>query len=421
MTTDPTATGGTTGATAATTTRDRGEDASATTGPATAPTTGPDGATRSGATAATPTSVPPRTGVRRSWVAPAVVGVVLVVFAGLLPLLNISVPGVLPGPTYLPGALGLLALCFLYAALALSYHLVYGVAGMLSFGHALYFGAGAYGLALLLKYEIDFAVAIVLVVLGVAVLAHVVGAVSLRVAGVSFAMVTLAFAQAGNVAVRRGSAITGGEEGLRLETADVPDLLVGVLNTKHMFWLALAILVLVYVVVTWFQSSRAGHVVEATRENETRVRVMGQGPYPIRVLTFGLAGVLAAIVGMAYVLLQSTATPHTTSADMTISVLIMVVLGGVGSRWGAITGAIVYTLLVSRLSTLAATESIQSLPAWLEIPLSEPNFILGALFILVVLFTPGGIAGGLTRLWARLTGRRTGGARASRARLEDVA
>ncbi|MGO1583039.1 MAG: branched-chain amino acid ABC transporter permease [Actinomycetaceae bacterium] len=321
----------------------------------------------------------------------------------------------------MPGALGLLALCFLYAALALTYHLVYGVAGMLSFGHALYFGAGAYGLALLLKYEVNFYLAIVLVVLAVAVIAHLVGAISLRVAGVSFAMVTLAFAQSGNVAVRRGSQVTGGEEGLRLTSDGVPDALVGVVNTKHLFWLALAILVLIYVVVTWFQSSRAGHVVEATRENETRVRVMGQGPYPIRVLTFGLAGALASIVGMAYVLLQSTATPHTTSADMTISILIMVVLGGVGSRWGAVVGAIIYTLLVNRLSTLAATDAIASLPEWLRIPLSEPNFILGALFVLVVIFTPGGIAGGLTRLFATVTGRSAGGRRAARARLEDVA
>lgn len=395
---------------------------------ATGPTSGraDDGAVPASAgpsgTGASAATAPARPGLLRPGrVVPALVGVVLVVFAALLPLLNLSLPGVLPGPTYMPGALGLLALCFLYAALALTYHLVYGVAGMLSFGHALYFGAGAYGLALLLKYEVNFYLAIVLVVLAVAVIAHLVGAISLRVAGVSFAMVTLAFAQSGNVAVRRGSQVTGGEEGLRLTSDGVPDALVGVVNTKHLFWLALAILVLIYVVVTWFQSSRAGHVVEATRENETRVRVMGQGPYPIRVLTFGLAGALASIVGMAYVLLQSTATPHTTSADMTISILIMVVLGGVGSRWGAVVGAIIYTLLVNRLSTLAATDAIASLPEWLRIPLSEPNFILGALFVLVVIFTPGGIAGGLTRLFATVTGRSAGGRRAARARLEDVA
>jgi len=77
---------------------------------------------------------------------------------------------------------------------------------------------------------------------------------------------------------------------------------------------------------------------------------------------------------------------------------VIVVLGGVGSRWGAIVGALVYTLLDQRLTALASSEWIESLPAVLRIPLSEPLFILGTLFILVVLFLPGGIAGAVRRI-----------------------
>ena len=79
------------------------------------------------------------------------VGAAIVLVAALLPLLNITIPGVLPGPTYTPGALSVMAYAMLIAALALSYHLIFGVAGMLSFGHAMFFAAGAYGLGILLK------------------------------------------------------------------------------------------------------------------------------------------------------------------------------------------------------------------------------------------------------------------------------
>ncbi len=101
---------------------------------------------------------------------------------------------------------------------------------------------------------------------------------------------------------------------------------------------------------------------------------------------------------MLHLLLQSGTTPRATSADFTLTILVIVVLGGVGSRWGAIVGGIIYTLLDQRLTALAASDAIAGLPAILRIPLSEPLFILGTLFILVVLFLPGGIAGAVRRL-----------------------
>ncbi|GAA1645013.1 branched-chain amino acid ABC transporter permease [Georgenia ruanii] len=382
--------------------------------------------TRAPEAAAVRAPAPPARPRRR--LAPWVGGAVAVVVLFSLPLLNIPLPGVLPGPTYTPGSLHLMALCLLFAALALSYHLLYGVAGMLSFGHALYFAAGAYGLGILLKHtELGLLQAAALVLVGAIVLAHVVGAVSLRVTGVSFAMVTLAFAQAGNVLARRNTwGLTGGEEGVGLRTTNVPDALVGVVNTRTIYWVALGVLVLVYVVVTWVQRSRAGHVVEATRENEMRVRVIGQQPYLIRLLTFVIAAGLAAVIGMAYLVLQSQAVPQISSADFTITVLVMVVLGGVGSRWGAVVGAVVYTLLDQRLGVFASSDLVAGLPAVLRVPLSEPLFILGVLFILVVLFLPGGIAGAVERLRTRGGPRRASGARestttAQRRRLEELA
>ena len=355
--------------------------------------------------------------------APYLVGAGLVVLIACLPLLNISIPGVLPGATYTPGTMHLIALCMIYAAVALTYHLVYGVAGMLSFGHALYFAAGAYGLAVVLqRSELQLLVAGCLVLVGVLALATLVGAVSLRVSGVSFAMVTLAFAQAGNVIARRNmGGFSGGEEGIGLTTASVPAALVGVVNTRNMYWVALVLLVLVYVVVTWMQRSRAGHVVEATRENELRVRVLGQAPYLVRLMTFAIAGALAGLVGMGYLLLQSQAVPMISSADFTIQALIMVVLGGVGSRWGAIVGAVTFTMLNQRLTVVATSDAVEGLPTLLRVPLSEPAFILGVLFILVVLFLPGGIAGGLRRTVARLATGTGTDRRGARRRMAEVA
>ncbi|WP_082100413.1 branched-chain amino acid ABC transporter permease [Demequina maris] len=349
---------------------------------------------------------------------PLVVGVGLVILMACLPLLNISVPGVLPTPTYQPGTLALLSLAMIFAALALSYNMLLGTAGMLSFGHALYFGAGAYGLGIGLEnLGVPLWPGVFVALIGGLVIALVTGAVSMRVSGIPFAMVTLAFAQAGSVLVRRNSSVTGGEEGLSLNTAGVPDWLVGVVNTRNLYWATLAVLLVVYLVSVWVDRSRLGHLARATRENELRVRVLGLEPSRARLLVFVIAALCASLVGVAYMLLQSGTVPRSVSADLTITVLVIVVLGGVGYRWGAIVGGVVYTILDQRLTVLAGSDMIESLPSVLRVPLSEPLFILGALFILVVMFLPGGIAGTVDSWMSR---RRAGSAHGDAAMSDDA-
>lgn len=351
---------------------------------------------------------------------PLVIGVVLMAFMAVLPMLNLSLPGILPTPTYMPGTLALLSLCMVFAALALSYNLLLGTSGMLSFGHALYFGAGAYGLGIALEHlGVPLWPGVFIALLGGMVIALATGAVSMRVSGIPFAMVTLAFAQAGSVLVRRNSDITGGEEGLGLNTDLVPDALVGVVNTRNLYWLTLAILVVVYLVALWVDKSRLGHLARATRENEQRVRVLGLSPFTVRLTVFVIAAVLASLAGIAYMLLQSGTVPRAVSADLTITILVMVVLGGVGFRWGAIVGGVLYTLLDQRLTVLAGSEAITGLPDVLRIPLSEPLFLLGALFILVVMFLPGGIAGTVDKLFRRR--RRSGRDESPLEEIDDAA
>jgi branched-chain amino acid transport system permease protein len=341
---------------------------------------------------------------RRTRLIRPVLLVALLLFAVLLPQLQISVPGVLPGPTWTPGSLQLLATCLLIGALAVTYNLVFAVTGMLSFGHALYFAIGSYGFAMLLEHaRLPIVPAGLLTLLIGSATALVVGLFSLRVTGIAFAMVTLAFAQAGSVLVLRNvGGLTGGEEGLGLVSARLPAALVGVDNTQNLYWLALAVAVVVLAAVGWIVGSRAGHVMMAVRENELRVRVLGISPYLVRLISFTAAGALATLAGMVYLLVQGGASPQITTSSFTLTLLVMVVLGGLGSRWGAMLGGVIYLLLDQRLGVLAASRHVATLPSPLRIPLSQPTFLLGVLFVLVVLFLPGGITGTL----ARLTGGR---------------
>ncbi|HEY4625111.1 MAG TPA: branched-chain amino acid ABC transporter permease [Blastococcus sp.] len=336
--------------------------------------------------------------------APLVVFVVLAV----LPYSTLRLPGLLDGVLNSPGTLQLLALCLIFGGVALSYDLLFGFTGLLSFGHALYFAAGTYAANLVLTqlgWGLGAAVAVTTAV-GV-LLPLLVGGIALRVSGIAFSMVTLATAQLGSIIVLQDpGGLTGGEEGLALDRGQVPDAFVGVLNTVNLYWLALAYLVLVYAVVAWVTGSRAGRVWQAIRENERRVEVLGLRPYGFKLLVFVLAGLLAALGGVVHLLLLGGSTPRTTTADFTLGLLVMVVLGGAGSRWGAVLGGVLYTYLDSRLTDLASSPAVRDLPAWLRVPLSEPLFLLGTLFILVVFFVPGGIAGLVGRLRERRAGRR---------------
>jgi branched-chain amino acid transport system permease protein len=168
-----------------------------------------------------------------------------------------------------------------------------------------------------------------------------------------------------------------------------------------LYWTALAIAVVVYAVVAWLSRTHAGRMMAAVRENAQRVQVLGVRPYVVRLIAFVMAGALATLVGMAYLLVQGGANPQVTTPSFTLSLLVMVVLGGAGARWGALLGGILYTLFDQRLAVLASSSLITSLPGVLRVPLSQPLFLLGALFVLVVLFLPGGLAGAISRLRRR--------------------
>ncbi|MDX3764307.1 branched-chain amino acid ABC transporter permease [Streptomyces sp. NBC_01707] len=331
---------------------------------------------------------------------PAAVLVVLIV----APYSALPLPGLLDGPVGSAGSLQLLATCLLFGALATGYDLLLGRTGLLSFGHALYFAAGSYATnTIMLEAGLPFAVsALVGVCFGVA-LALVLGSVSLRVTGIGFSMVTLAFAQAGSILVSRNpGGFTGGEEGRAAPAELLPSGLVGIEHTANLYWVALGYLVLTLAVVHWAVRSPTGRVWEGIKENERRVEVLGLRPYGFKLTAFVLAGALAALGGLVHLLLTGGSTPQTTTSDFTLSLLVMVVLGGSGTRWGPMVGGILYTWADHRLGDLAGSGAVADLPAVLRVPLSQPLFLLGVLFVAVVHLLPGGLARLPSRLGSAL-------------------
>jgi branched-chain amino acid transport system permease protein len=325
---------------------------------------------------------------------------VALVVAAILPYSTLHLPGVFEGPLNSPGTLQLLAVCLVFGGLAAGYDLLFGRTGMLSFGHALYFAAGVYGTDILVtRAGLPLWQAALLTVIGATTLAALLGAIALRTVGIAFAMVTLAFAQVGAILVAsdyRGW--TGGEEGLPLGVSGLPPALVGVTNTVNLYWLALAYLAVVVFVVHRVSGSPTGRVLAGLRDDERRVGVLGLDPYRFKLVAFTLAGGLAAAGGAVYCLIVGGASPHITSSELTLSLLVMVVLGGPGTRWGPVLGGILYMYLDYRLTAFGTSDAVESLPAFLSHPLSQPLFVLGTVFILAVYFFPGGLASLRTRL-----------------------
>jgi branched-chain amino acid transport system permease protein len=322
----------------------------------------------------------------------ALAGLLLLLCA--VPAIPVPLPGIFPAPLSAPGTLQVLALCLIFGGVALSYDLLFGYTGLLSFGHALFFAAGAYAANIALSRwgwlplpALAFAAAS-----GV-VLPLLIGAVALRVNGIAFAMVTLAFAQAGSiVAFSDPGHLTGGEEGLGLAVTHLPGVVIGVVNTRYLYWLALAYAAAVSLVSAWLVNSRPGRIWRAIRENELRAEVLGISPYPQKLMSFVAGGFLAALGGVAYLFVVGGTAPGITTAALSLALLVMVVLGGAGSLWGAVVGGALYEYLDLRLVALAGSPQVAALPAWLRVPLGQPLFILGTVFILFVIFFPGGIA-----------------------------
>jgi branched-chain amino acid transport system permease protein len=266
------------------------------------------------------------------------------------------------------------------AATALNFLL--GYTGTLSFGHAAYFGLAAYGAGMTLKYLAPSTGLGMLIGVAVGTLAAAaIGALIVRLRGVYFAMVTIAFGQVFYFIAFRWNTVTGGDDGLtgwRRLPLDLAGIRLDIQNHDTAFYyLALACFALSAGAMALLLSSPFGRTLHAIRENERRARFLGIAVERHLWLSFVISCAFVSLAGTLYALLNNFTDPRALRWDMSGNFVIMAVLGGMRSFWGPLVGAAVFVVLQDYVSS--HTEN------WMS--------VVGLIFVLVVLFFPRGVLG----------------------------
>jgi branched-chain amino acid transport system permease protein len=263
----------------------------------------------------------------------------------------------------------------IFALAASSLNLVLGFGGMFSLGHAAFFGAGAYVAAICMQAGIsDALLAFPLAMLAAGLLALLVGALSLRTRGVYFIMITLAFAQMAYYLFVSARA-WGGDDGLPL----VGRMTLGGLSLSSdnaLFFTALSALTAAIVFLGRLADARFGRTIQAIRENETRMEALGYPVFRYRLVCFALGGALAGLAGALLANLTGLASPNLLQWMQSGTLLVMVIIGGVGYLYGGVVGAVVLLCLEEVLSGFTLHWHIG----------------LGLLLLGIVLFAPKGVA-----------------------------
>jgi branched-chain amino acid transport system permease protein len=299
---------------------------------------------------------------------------ILWIIAGVVVLLLAAFPAFGPDVYYL--SFGLILL--MYIALAGSWNLMSGYTGYFSFGHAFFIGIGAYFAGwLLVKFGLSPFITCWLAGLVSAILAIIVGFPVLRLKGPYFSIATMCLSIIGLAIASNLPAITGGSTGLYLPMLDVDAFTSRTIFYEIMLALAVGITLLCRAV----QKSRFGIGLFAVRENEVTAETIGVDTTKMKLAAFALSGFLAALIGGIYAYYRSYIYPETVfDFNISMEVLIMVLIGGVGSWQGPILGAIILTVINQLLTVLFPS-----------IPPEVPRLIYGALLIVVMMFMPIGI------------------------------
>ena len=269
----------------------------------------------------------------------------------------------------------------IFAIAALSLDLILGYGGMVSFGHAAYLGIGAYAVGVLTHHGIaNGYLQWSLAILGSALVALAIGAVSIRTSGVYFIMITLAFTQ---MLYYLGISIEeyGGDDGMRLAVRSQFPGLLDLRNATAFYYLVLGILLLFLLLGQRLVNARFGMVIRAARSNEPRARAIGFSPYRYKLTAFVISGAMCGLAGALLVNQTEYLTPEFMHWTRSGEIMFMVILGGMGTLAGPIVGAVVLLLLEDVLSGWTVHWQI----------------ILGPFLVLVVLFAKRGLFGLLPR------------------------
>jgi len=287
------------------------------------------------------------------------------------------IAGALDQPFYI----GVVRRILIFAIAATSLNFILGYGGMVSLGHAAFFGIGAYTVGALAAEGIASAwIAWPLAIAAAALAAVAIGAVSLRTRGVYFIMITLAFAQmVYYVAV--GLKRYGGEDGLNLPGKSTLGFGIDLDNDIAFYYVVLACLAAVLVVFGRALDARFGRALIGIRENEVRMESLGYPTFRFRLTAFAIAGAVAGLAGALFANHNLFVSPAVLHWTQSATFVVMVILGGIGYRYGGVLGAFVLLLLEE---ILAGVTEYWHLP-------------LGALLLAVVFFAPHGLSGWLER------------------------
>ena len=293
------------------------------------------------------------------------------------------------------GAANLLEQVFAFGIFAVSYDLLIGYTGVVSFGHAMFFGTGAYAAGIFLVHGNGSALSLLaglLTALAASLLLSLVVAFfSLRIRSVYFAMITLAVGQtfyvlAGSQALQP---LTNADNGM---TVPLPQWLE---HGQTVYYVCLATLVFAVLVLRRFVNSPVGAVLRGIRENEARALALGHSVFRFKTLAFLVSGLFATLAGAVYVIAQTFVSTGVYDVSISLNVLLMTIIGGVGTLYGGLLGALIILLAQAEFMNLAGAYPL----------FGRYMIVFGVIYIVIVRFLPNGIVGGL-RTWAKGRARR---------------
>jgi branched-chain amino acid transport system permease protein len=272
----------------------------------------------------------------------------------------------------------------------LGYDILAGYTGLVSFGHAMFFGLGAYGAAWALLYVAPSLPLVLLIAVAASTTAAVIiGYLSIRTRGVYFILLTLVFAEFGYQAVFNGGEITGGQNGLSSlpkAPVEIGSIMIWDWNDPiAAYYLAFVGFVVAYIFARWIVGSPFGSTLAAVRDNDDRATYLGYNTASIKRRAFTISGMFAGFSGALWAHHQSYVSPELFHWTLSGQFLIMTWLGGVGTLLGPLVGGAVFTYFADFLSSIMKN--------WL--------IIFGVVYVLVVLYAPQGLWGTLVSLVPR--------------------
>ncbi len=277
----------------------------------------------------------------------------------------------------------------IYALFALSINMMLGYGGMVSLGHAAYLGIAGYACILLTVAGYDQLTSAILAVALSTATAALFGVLSLRAPGLGFIMITLALGQIVWGVAYRANNLTGGDNGIRYPARPMP-FGIDIRDAPSFYYFTLVVFLIALFFIWRFSRSPFGASLMGTRDQPRRMRMLGHNSWLIQLITFIMAGFWGSIASILFVYYNLFLSPHAISLQQSAEILLMAILGGASSLTGPIVGAAIITLVKNVVSTYVER--------W--------NTLLGAIFVITIVFMPYGLVPGCKRLWRRIQNRR---------------